>query len=180
MENLPALAPKDLMGDLLALTPEGTIVVNEEAAVEFIERTPLEGVEAVEDGMVAADLNEAEELNSVCLRVKLTAGLFARALIIPKGTFLTGRIHKRPYIDIFIYGDVTVKSFLSDGTFEAAERISNFRFFEGVAGRKRVLIAHENTLWVTVDPTTAEHIHDAQDDITVFQMHEYHKELGGM
>jgi hypothetical protein len=145
--------------------------------VPAIDNASLEKVEILEDELIANGFNEIDLLNSEGLRDKLVGGLYARVLNIPKGMFLTGKVHKRPYIDIFIKGDVTVKSHLADGTVEATERVNSFRFFEGVPGRKRVLFAHEDTTWVTVDPTDAARIEDVEGDVVFSKMGSYMKAL---
>lgn len=131
----------------------GALSISEPSALRAVNEWPLPVVEEFENFIQSQGLNQVDVMNSNGLADKRVDGLYCRALTIKAGTFLTGRIHLKPYIDIFISGDVTVKSFLSDGTLEESERVDSFRFFEGKAGRKRVLYAHEDTLWVTVDPT---------------------------
>ena len=145
----------------------------ESMLLSIVSNATLSQVQAIEDNIIDRGFNEKDIINSQGMVDKLIPGMYARVLNIPKGTFLTGRIHKKPYLDMFIRGDVTVKSFLADGTMEEAERVSDFKFFEGKAGRKRVLFAHEDTLWITVDPTSATCIEEAERDITTFQMDEY-------
>lgn len=146
-------------------------------AVNFIDSTDLTQIEALEDEIIEQGVNQVDDLNSNFLIDKLCSGLYARSLIIPKGVFLTGKIHKRPYIDIFICGDVTVKSYFIDGTHEDTERVNSFRFFEGKPGRKRVLIAHETTHWITVDPTESDNIDNVSDDVVFSKMEDYGKHL---
>jgi len=149
------------------------LVAYETIAVPAINDCTLEQIEDIEDAIIDEDLNIIDEINAFGLRHKLVGNLYARVLNIPKGTFLTGRIHKRPYIDIFISGDVTVKSFLADGSIEEVQRVNSFRFFEGIPGRKRVLYAHEDTIWITVDPTVATDVEKAEDEITTPHMKDY-------
>ena len=132
---------------------EDALSISESSALKAVNEWPLPLVEEFENFVMAQGLNQIDAVNQQGLADKRVDGLYCRALTIKAGTFMTGRIHLKPYIDVFISGDVTVKSFLNDGTLEDSERINSFRFFEGKAGRKRVLYAHEDTLWVTVDPT---------------------------
>ena len=156
---------------------EQTLTIDESRAKHFIDNVTIDQIEHIEGKVAGTPVNEVEALNAMFLVEKLCNGLYARALTIPKGCFLTGKVHKEDYIDIFVSGDVTVKSFLNDGTVEPLERVDDFRFFEGKAGRKRVLIAHETTLWITVDPSAAKDVSEAEDSISVFNITEYNKLL---
>lgn len=148
-------------------------LINQDKAIAFIESTSLEQVEALEDKIIEIGANEIDKLNEVGLCDKLCNGMYSRVLNIPKGVYLTGKIHKRDYIDIFISGDVTVKSYFDNGDIEKIERVNSFRYFEGKPGRKRVLFTHEDTVWVTVDPTTKNNIHDVEADVVTNQMKDY-------
>ena len=74
-------------------------------------------------------------------------GMYAREILIPKGTLLTGRVHLFDYVDIMLSGDITV------ATAEGAKRFTGDNVFQGVAGRKRAGYAHEDTRWITVHNT---------------------------
>ena len=145
----------------------------ESMLLSIVSNATLSQIRAVEDNIIDRGLNEKDTINSQGMVDKLIPGMYARVLNIPKGTFLIGKIHKRPYIDICASGDITLKSFLHDGSLEETERINGFKFMEGKAGRKRVGFAHEDTVWITVDPTSATCIEEAERDITTLQMDEY-------
>ena len=66
-------------------------------------------------------------------------GVYARELFIPKGTILTGKMHKHNHLNIMLYGDI--------------ERMTGHCIFESKAGTKRAGFAHEDTLWVTIHAT---------------------------
>ena len=70
-------------------------------------------------------------------------GIYARIIVIPAETLLTGAIHKHDHIDVMISGDITVSS--DDGK----KRMTGFNIFPGAAGKKRAGFAHEDTYWVT-------------------------------
>jgi hypothetical protein len=124
-------------------------------------------IEGFEDFVEKAGINLKAEVNAELMNVALVNGMCRRALLIPKGMFITGRIHKAPYVDMIINGDVSVQ--VPDGI----ERYQGFNLLEGLAGRKRVLYTHETTLWVTVDRTDAETVEEAENDITVSKYCEY-------
>lgn len=71
-------------------------------------------------------------------------GMYAREILIPKGTLLTGRIHKFDHFDVMISGDITVST--DDGE---VKRLTGYNVFQGNTGKKRAGYAHEDTLWIT-------------------------------
>lgn len=95
-------------------------------------------------------------------------GMYAREITIPKGTLLTGRVHKFGYVDIMLSGDITV------ATPEGTKRISGTNILEGVPGRKRAGYAHEDTHWITVHRTEETSAEGIEDVLTVMTMAEYH------
>lgn len=148
----------------------------DEKAIDFISNIGLLQTQALEDTLESEGLNEVGIINDMGLIDILCGNMYSRALTIYKGTFLTGKIHKKPYIDIFVSGDVTVKNFI-EGEEESIERLTEFKFLQGIPGRKRVLYAHEDTLWITIDPTTAKTIDDAENEVAVYQMQDYYLNL---
>lgn len=70
--------------------------------------------------------------------------MYAREIIIPKDTILTGKIHKFDHFDVMISGDITVSTD-SDET----KRLTGYNLLQGVPGKKRAGYAHEDTTWIT-------------------------------
>jgi hypothetical protein len=68
-------------------------------------------------------------------------GLYAREMFIPKGTVLTGAVHKTEHLSVFV-GDITV---WTDG---GMKRLTGHNTIVSKAGAKRVGFAHEDT-WCT-------------------------------
>jgi hypothetical protein len=79
---------------------------------------------------------------------KFADGLYYREILIPKGCWLTGRVHKQADMNIVYYGDIEV--LVEDGTFK---RVVGPCSFSGRAGLKQFGIASEDTLWATVHHT---------------------------
>ena len=131
-------------------------------------------IEEFEDAINENCLNEKDELNLHCMEHEIINGMVRRTLFIPKGMFVTGRIHKEPYIDMVIWGDVEVQ--VQTGT----ERYDQFTILEGIPGRKRVLYAHADTLWTTVDRTTAKSLDEVEDNITFGKFCEYNEYRMGL
>lgn len=74
-------------------------------------------------------------------------GLYARKLFIPKGTLLTGEIHKYPQINVLLVGDISV---LVD---EQMVRVQPPFAVCSPSGTKRIAYAHEDTVWLTIHAT---------------------------
>jgi len=70
--------------------------------------------------------------------------IYCRKIMIPKGTLLTGRIHKFDHFDVMISGDITVSTDTGE-----TKRLSGFNLMKGYAGKKRAGYAHEDTHWMT-------------------------------
>lgn len=75
---------------------------------------------------------------------RFSGGIYARELTIPKGTLLTGRIHKFDHFDIMLSGDITVSTDSGE-----VKRLTGLNIMEGKAGKKRAGYAHEDTHWIT-------------------------------
>lgn len=73
-------------------------------------------------------------------------GMYAREIFIPKGTCLTGKIHKTEHISIISKGDITV------WTDEGMKRVQAPYTIVAKPGMKRVGFAHEDTVWTTFHP----------------------------
>lgn len=74
-------------------------------------------------------------------------GLYAREIFIPKGTLLTGKIHKREHLNIISQGDISVM------TEDGVKRIVAPFTMVSRPGMKRVGYAHEDTVWTTIHAT---------------------------
>jgi hypothetical protein len=70
-------------------------------------------------------------------------GLYAREIVIPKGTILTGKIHRHSHINVISKGDISVL------TEEGIKRITAPFTMVSLAGIKRAGYAHEETVWTT-------------------------------
>ena len=105
--------------------------------------TELRGkVFEVEDAM-------RRELKLLDLPVKhhFAEGLYAREMFIPKGTVVTGHIHKRENMNIMSQGDLSVL------TEDGIKRVKAPFTIVSPPGTKRIAYAHEDTIWTTIHPT---------------------------
>lgn len=71
-------------------------------------------------------------------------GVYMRELFIPKGTTLTGKIHKTEHLNILSQGELTV------WTEDGMKRLTASTVIKSQPGIKRVGYAHENSVWITV------------------------------
>jgi len=74
---------------------------------------------------------------------RFSGGIYAREIIIPEDTFLTGKIYKDDHFDVMVYGDITVTSD------EGRKRLTGFNIFPGKRGKKRAGYVHSETKWIT-------------------------------
>jgi len=74
-------------------------------------------------------------------------GLYAREIFIPKGTLLTGKIHKSEHLNVISKGDISVVT-----EFGTKRIIAPFTMVSQ-PGTKRVGYAHEDTVWTTIHAT---------------------------
>lgn len=75
---------------------------------------------------------------------RFSGGIYAREITIPKGTLLTGRIHKFDHFDMMISGDILVSTDTGEH-----KRLTGLNIMEGKAGKKRAGYALEDTHWIT-------------------------------
>lgn len=94
---------------------------------------------------------EAEmfKLGTIEIPVKhyFSQGVYAREITIPKGTVLTGKIHKYSQLNILSKGDISVL------TEEGIKRVQAPFAIVSPPGTKRVAYAHEESVWTTVHGT---------------------------
>lgn len=70
-------------------------------------------------------------------------GMYAREIFIPKGTVLTGKIHKTEHISVVSQGEIMV------WTDEGMKRVKAPYTVVAKPGMKRVGLALEDTVWIT-------------------------------
>ncbi len=76
-------------------------------------------------------------------------GIYARQIVIPGGTLLTGKIHRTAHLNVISRGSISVWS-----ETEGVQRITApFTFIAGL-GTRRIGFAWEETVWTTVHATT--------------------------
>lgn len=74
--------------------------------------------------------------------------VYAREMNVPKGVFLTGKIHKFENLNILTKGEVSVLSI------DGCMRVKAPYTFVASAGAKRLFYMHEDTQWTTIHGTS--------------------------
>ncbi len=95
-------------------------------------------IEALEDHLVEMPQVEIPVVH------RFAEGLYAREIVIPADTLMTGKVHKHEHVSIMVSGDMTVLA--EDGM----KRITGYHVFVSPPGTKRVGYAHAETVWLTV------------------------------
>lgn len=88
------------------------------------------------------------------------AGMYARTILIPAGTVLTGAQTNADNVCI-CFGDITVT------TDDGPRRLTGFNVLPAKAGAKRAGIAHADTWWTTVHRTNLTDISSIENELTV-------------
>lgn len=87
-----------------------------------------------------------------------SGGMYARTIVVPKGTVLTGATHKTDHINI-VFGDISVT------TEKGVVRLVGYHVLETKAGMKRAGYAHEDTAWTTVCKTAKTELHEVEEEL---------------
>lgn len=91
----------------------------------------------------------------------LSGGMYARTIIIPAGTAMSGATHKFDHLDV-MQGDVSFT--LGDGT---VKRLTGHHVLATKAGAKRVGYIHADTIWTTICATDLTDIKAIEDELVV-------------
>ena len=130
--------------------PKATIIpFPEETTVSRIYR---EGVYAVEDRLRKVGEKgvkgpgEILHTNDFPLKHSFTEGVYMRELTIPKSTFLVSFLHRESYFSYLMEGDLTML------TEDGGQRLKAPMVLTSPRGTKRILYAHETSIWCTSHP----------------------------
>jgi len=87
-------------------------------------------------------------------------GIYVREIFIPKGTLIVGKIHKYVHPNFLMKGEVSVVT-----ESKGVERLKAPLSMISEAGTKRVVYAHEDTIWITVHKTDETDPDKIEDEI---------------
>lgn len=94
-------------------------------------------------------------------------GLYAREIFIPKGTLLTGKIHKHEHLNIVSKGEISVL------TEDGPQRVKAPCTIVSRPGTKRVGYAHEDTVWTTIHATNETDVEKIEAEMIAASYEEY-------
>lgn len=98
-------------------------------------------------------------------------GVYAREITIPKGTYLTGHIHKYTQINIISQGEITLLTENGEVRLRAPTTVVS------PPGTKRIAYAHEETVWTTILGTHETDIEKLEDELIVKTEEDYARHL---
>ena len=108
---------------------------------ELRDKTIRERLEMLERSIGAGEQTE------IPTRHYFGPGIYAREIFIPRGTVLTGKIHKFQHLNIVSKGDISVL------TENGVQRVKAPFTMVSPPGTKRAGYAHEDTVWTTIHGT---------------------------
>ena len=115
-------------------------------------------IDALEQAM--RELPGQVDIASMDVRHHITdSGLYAREMIIPAGPIITGKIKKHEHISVISAGLVT------EVTDAGLQRIQAPYTMVSKPGTKRVVWAHETTVWTTIHASSETDLDKLEDDL---------------
>lgn len=94
-------------------------------------------------------------------------GVYGREILLPKDSLVVGKIHKHAHLNMIMKGHVSVAT--EDGVHEYKGPL----VLVSLPGTKRVVYAHEDTVWVTVHLTNSQDLQVIEEEIIAKTYEEY-------
>ena len=115
-------------------------------------------IDTLEDAM--REMPNQIDVNTIEVKHYTTnSGLYAREMIIPAGVKISGKIKKHEHISVLSAG------FVTEVTNAGIQHIRAPYTMVSQPGTKRVVIAHETTVWTTVHATDTTDIDKLEDEL---------------
>ena len=96
------------------------------------------------------------------LKHSFADGIYVREIFIPAGTLLVGKIHKHEHPNMFVSGDVSVYT-----EYDGVQRLNKPTSMISKSGTKRVVYAHQDTIWITYHRTDKTGLKEIEAEIIV-------------
>lgn len=96
-------------------------------------------------------------------------GVYARELLIPKGSVIVGKIHRYAHLNFLMKGDISVL------TEHGIRRIHAPAVIASAPGIKRAGYAHEDTIWITVHATEETDLGKIEDQVICKSFDEFER-----
>lgn len=96
------------------------------------------------------------------LKHSFADGQYVREIFLPKGVAIVGKIHKHSHPNFLLKGKVSVFT-----EHEGVKTLEAPLSMISLAGTKRVVFAHEDTVWITVhsNPTNTQDLKEIEEEI---------------
>jgi len=120
--------------------------------------SPIQTIEAAEYFMIRDGGDNKIELPLVH---HINNGLYAREIFLPKDTLLTGKVHNFDHLSTLSKGEVSI--YTSD---DGLVRIKAPFTWHSKAGVKRLIYAHEDTVWTTYHVTSTIDVDALTDELS--------------
>jgi hypothetical protein len=166
-----------MMEKSLILRPNG--LVKAKQSVSLAEKNDLSGLMNFDDPSmtfrerIMAVETRLLELPQVEIPIEhhFGAGIYARTMIAPRGTVLTGRIYKVPQMIILNAGEITVRSENFNG------RIRGPHIYNSPVGAKRFGYCHTEVVWTCLTSVKSTDVESAEKEIYAETYEELEKYL---
>lgn len=113
------------------------------------------------------------------LKHSFADGQYVREIFLPKGVAIVGKIHKHSHPNFLLKGKVSVFT-----EHEGVKHLEAPLSMISLAGTKRVVFAHEDTVWITVHKTDKTDLKEIEEEIIAkdfaeFDLRETKQLVGG-
>ena len=112
------------------------------------------------EATMKAYVQEHPDITPDCpLRHTFAPGAYARQIFIPQGTLVVGKIHKHAHLNLLMLGQAVVAT--EDGIMTYTAPF----VFTSLPGTKRVVVAVQDVIWVTVHLTEQTDLAKIEEEI---------------
>lgn len=113
-----------------------------------------------EDAMRSLPDVKFGDMDECPLKHTFADGVYVREIFIPKGMLIVGKIHKHSHPNFLLKGEVSVVT-----EENGIERLKAPLSIISKAGTKRVVYAHEDTVWITVHVTNETDLDKIEEEV---------------
>ena len=91
-----------------------------------------------------------------------TDGIYARVIIMPKGAYITGKVHKHEHLNVVLSGSVSIVC----GTVHGEMHYKTGDVFISRPNTKKLLYIHEDTMFMTIHATDKRIPEEIEEEVT--------------
>lgn len=127
---------------------------------ELIDKADIrKDILALEDKMRTIPGAFVGDTDNCPLKHSFADGVYVREIFIPKGTLIVGKLHKHAHPNFLMKGEVSVL------TEEGPRRLKAPLSMISPSGTKRVVYAHEDTIWITIHVTKKKNLQKIEQEV---------------